>query len=284
MRIIVKAAIAMTIIAGFAGNAIARKKTINIITYNIRYENSRDGINSWKNRNTYLCNFLKKGKFDVLCLQEVLHHQLIDIADALKDYSFVGVGRNDGKTKGEFAPIFYKKTLFDEIESGIFWLSEHPKLAGSIGWDAKQPRIATWIILQSKKSSKKVVVINTHFDDKGRLARQEGLNMILDSISTYSCPVILAGDFNENPNSKLYLSISKKDSLLMDTDLISSRRKGTKYTYHGFGRIPSDKRQKIDYVFVKGIQSVKQVHIPEETPTKGIFLSDHNPILVKLVL
>lgn len=32
-----------------------------------------------------------------------------DLKNALPEYDYVGVGRNDGKTEGEYAPIFYKK-------------------------------------------------------------------------------------------------------------------------------------------------------------------------------
>ena len=37
-------------------------------------------------------------------MQEVLHHQLEDLKARLPEYAEVGVGREDGKTQGEYAP------------------------------------------------------------------------------------------------------------------------------------------------------------------------------------
>ena len=48
----------------------------------------------------------KKYKPDVIGFQEVLHSQLKDLRHQLTKYDWVGVGRRNGKTKGEYAPSF----------------------------------------------------------------------------------------------------------------------------------------------------------------------------------
>lgn len=269
---------------GHANIGCAKKNHLNIITFNIRYENKGDGVNSWANRNGYLCEFLRKQQADIVCLQEVLHHQLHDVVASLSEYSYCGVGRNDGKTKGEYAPVFYKKSIFEEIEHGTFWLSDHPDLVGSIGWDAKQPRIVTWVILRIKKSGDSIVVFNTHLDDIGKKARVESVKLIMEKISHCSLPVILTGDFNESPRSKAYQIITDNQNGMMDTDVNNNKRRGVFYTFHNFGKIPLKRRIKIDYVFVKGIKKVKKVIIPQETSVRGIYLSDHNPIIADLII
>lgn len=109
--------------------------------------NKWDGANKWDNRKQQVLSFIEEENADIICLQEVLNRQLVDINAFQNSYSYVGAGREDGKTKGEYAPISYKKTKYIKVEDGIFWLSEHPDSIGSIGWDAGQPRIATWAIL-----------------------------------------------------------------------------------------------------------------------------------------
>lgn len=61
----------------------------------------------------------------------------------------------DGKTKGEYAPIFYRKDRFSVEKSGNFWLAEDINAVGKKGWDAACERVATWAILKDKNTGKK---------------------------------------------------------------------------------------------------------------------------------
>ena len=72
---------------------------------------------------------------DILGTQEVLHNQLEDLKQRLPEYGVIGVGREDGKEKGEYSALWYKKDRFNLLDSGYFWLSETPEVAGSKGWD-----------------------------------------------------------------------------------------------------------------------------------------------------
>ena len=257
---------------------------LKVCTFNIRYDSGIDGINSWVNRKSLMLNYLKKQKTDIICLQEVLHHQYVYLLNGLDKYVGVGAGRNDGQTKGEYAPIFFMKKKFELLDSGVFWLSEVPKKVGSVGWDAKQPRIVIWTILKIKKTGEYLVLFNTHLDNIGKRARIESVNLIMDRISNYSAPVILAGDFNDSPQSKLYQIITGGQSGMVDTDNSAHRKQGISYTFHDFGKIQKTKRNKIDYIFVKGFKTIKKSVIPLEKQIKNVFLSDHNPILVTLIL
>ena len=67
-------------------------------------------------------------------MQEVLNNQLIDLQSSLNEYKAVGVGREDGKTKGEYSPILFKTSKLKLIKSNTFWLSETPDKY--LGWDA----------------------------------------------------------------------------------------------------------------------------------------------------
>ena len=270
-----------TILIGFYENVYAITVKMKYITLNLRYDNKSDGINSWDNRKERVFQFIEEENADVICFQEVLNRQLVDINAAQNSYSYVGVGREDGKTKGEYAPIFYKKAKYEKVKDGIFWLSEQPDSIGSIGWDAGQPRIATWAILRDKKKDREFVVINTHFDDIGINARQKSSQLLKKWIieNTDNLPVILSGDLNVTEESMSYQLLIDNESPLVDTYKVCKKQKGVDYSFHNFGRILKSQRKKIDYIFVTKDITVKSVDIPIEESVNDIFLSDHNPLI-----
>lgn len=78
--------------------------------------------------------------------------------NALSTYNYyIGVGRDDGKTKGEYAPIFYRKDRFKLLRSGNFWLSENT-IKPNKGWDAAYIRICTWGESKTKPISQILVL------------------------------------------------------------------------------------------------------------------------------
>lgn len=252
----------------------------------MRFDNKGDGINKWDNRKERVSQFLNDEAADIICLQEVLSRQLSDLDGALDDYAHVGVGRDDGKTRGEYAPIFYKNKKYENLEEGNFWLSEHPDSVGSVGWDARLPRIATWIKLKDKKTGRLFVVINTHFDHIGRKARQQSAELIKNWISenVNHLPVILAGDLNVTEKSEAYKSLTAENSPVVDAFKVCKKKEGVNYSFHNFGKILGWGKAKIDYIFVSKKIKVISVVIPRENPLNGVFLSDHNPIIANVLL
>jgi endonuclease/exonuclease/phosphatase family metal-dependent hydrolase len=127
------------------------------------------------------------------------------------------------------------------------------------------------------------LVVNTHFDDIGRNARQKSAELIGEFISESDTPAILTGDLNDNPQSGLYEKLSNNADGLKDTHVIAKSQRGANYTFHSFGIIPKERRTKIDYI-LKGPFELKSEEIPEESNEGGAFLSDHNPIIVVMSL
>lgn len=258
---------------------------VRIASINIRYENKNDGINSWDNRKDILFDFMRKQKLDVICLQEVLPNQKKDIEAAFSKYSCVGVGRTGNNS--ESVPVFFKSRTFRCIDFGTFWISKEPETVGSVGWDAAHPRIATWVQLEHKRSGICFFVINTHLDHKGENARDSGMVMIKERFMNIAqnYPVVLSGDMNSSVVSNTYKIAETNSFKLYDSYIISPKKQGVAYTFHGFGRIkPLENRQRIDFVFVNDQIKVKKIDIEQELPIHGTYLSDHNPIVVTLVL
>lgn len=253
-------------------------------TMNVRYDNPADSMNNWMYRKDSVANFINSKEIDVIGMQEVLNNQLEDLKSRLPEYDYVGVGREDGNTAGEYAPIFYKKERFELIESSTFWLSQYPDSIGFIGWDGACTRIATWAKLKDKASGKTVFAVNTHFDHVGTTARKEGALLIIDRIKQLAgnAPTVLTGDLNVPEKSEAYETITGNEFKLLDAMKVAEKSCGTTHTFHDFGRLPMEEHEKIDYVFVTPDIKVKNNCIPEEGKLGEFFISDHNPQVVTI--
>src|SRR5690606_19532304 len=163
----------------------AMQAQTKVMSYNIKYANENDGQNSWSLRKEFLTNQIKFYQPDILGLQEAVQLQIEHFSENLPEYAYTGVGRDDGKTKGEFSAIFYNKETYDILEDGTFWLSPTPNEA-SVGWDAALNRICTYALFKSKSTGEAFWVFNTHFDHVGEQARRESVHLILEKISEFN--------------------------------------------------------------------------------------------------
>lgn len=273
------------------GNMIsaANPKTysINVISYNIRYDNNKDGENVWSNRKDLAANLIKFHDAYIFGSQEVVHNQLQDLLNRLPGYDYIGVGRSDGKTEGEYSPIIYKKDRFQLIKSGNFWLSEDINAVGKKGWDAACERVATWGVFKDRKSAKKFFFLNTHLDHMGKVARHEGALLVLSQVQKLSegLPVIVTGDFNATPQDepiKILTNVSDSRHLT-HTRTIALLKYGPEWTFHDFGTLPIKEREWIDYIFIKGNIQVLRHGVLTDT-FNHLYPSDHCPVLATLII
>nr|MCR5313221.1 glycoside hydrolase family 125 protein [Bacteroidaceae bacterium] len=262
---------------------------MNYASFNIRYDNKDDGLNVWRNRCDSLANFIKLNKIDIVGMQEVLDNQKEDLENRLTGYGYVGVGREDGNKKGEYAPIFYRKDKFQVLDSGTFWLSENPESVGSKGWDAACERIATWAKMRDLSTDSIFMAINTHFDHMGTKARRNSALLIIERIKEIvgDRPAVLTGDFNVDERSEAYKTLTTNQYRLLDAHKVARRTCGQDYTWHNFGKNIGRYRSKIDFIFVTPRAEVEYSWIPPLNKMLGIkvgFMSDHNPQIVRVRL
>lgn len=252
-----------------------------VMSYNIRYDNPQDGLLSWSHRKDGVLSLLHFHQPDILCVQEALDHQVKDLNKGLSKFEYVGVGRDDGKEKGEYAAIFYNKEKYKKIDQGHFWLSSTPEKA-SLGWDAACIRICSWVKLRDKISRKVLFVFNTHFDHVGTKAQQESAKLILKKVQALTedqkYPFVLTGDFNLNPNHKPIQLLSKK----MDDSKLVSRTKpyGPDGTFTGFD-FNHKLDSRIDYIFVREEMIVKRYAVLSDSKNQNYY-SDHLPVMVDI--
>lgn len=253
-------------------------------TFNVLCDYPGNNLNDWKYRKDSICQYILAKKMDIIGMQEVLHNQLEDMKAGLPNYAAIGVGREDGKEKGEYTPLFYRSDKYEVLESNTFWLSQYPDSAGFIGWDGACPRIATWAKFKDKSTGKIFMGVNTHFDHIGTEARRESALLIIKKIKEIvgDQPAVITGDFNVNDQSEAYQTITKNDFVLKDAYKMTDQKTGPDYTFHDFGRVAIEQREKIDFIFVTPQISVLNTEIAQNPETKTGYLSDHNPHMALL--
>lgn len=252
------------------------------ISYNIRYDGHSDLAPDWSQRKDPIVAQLQKERPTIIGFQEVLANQLSDLQNALTSYQHVGVGRDDGKEAGEFAPIFYDTTRYKLLQSGTFWLSPTPLLP-SKGWDAALNRICTYVLLESKYEHKKLWVLNTHFDHIGMDARLHSAELLIEKFAEFTqevnAPLLLLGDFNAEPDSYVY-------QLLQATfnDLSCSKRHRelcSEATFNAFTLSETDYKI-IDYIFGSPeLVSIRYQVV--QTRFDRSYPSDHFPIVLTFI-
>ena len=250
-----------------------------IVTYNIRYNNPGDGVNSWPNRKEKVFSLLRAMKPRIICLQEVLNNQLKDLAAALPDYDYVGVGRDDGREAGEYVPVFYLRNCFSEIKHDHFWLSTSPDKPGVLGWDAACTRMVTWISLVDKQKGDTLFVFNTHFDHVGEIARQKSAEMLTHAADSIAGDhiILITGDLNSTPEDKSYQIILKSGYLDSRPASVTSPA-GPEYTFTGFSR-SGKPGGRIDYVFFRNLKKIKSYGVRDDHDGMNYY-SDHLPVKV----
>ena len=259
---------------------------IDALSFNIRFDNPKDGENAWPNRKEMVGQWVKSESPDVIGLQEALRHQIDDIKKVATAYSEYGVGRDDGKSRGEHCTILYLKKRFslDKSDCGTFWFSDTPEKVASKSWGNEIPRICTWARFIDKKTDKGFYVYNVHYDHRSQPSRLGASELIIQRISKRKRsnePIILMGDFNASENNPA-IKIFKDEPLnLVDTFRVVKPDEKMVKTFHGF-RGGSFSGGKIDHVFMlPKMGKVSSAEIVRFNKDKR-YLSDHYPVRAKL--
>ncbi len=256
-------------------------KKLKVLTLNIRRDEKDDGINNWEFRTGIVEEILKRHQPDIAVFQEVYHNQLLDLAKMLSHYQYVGVGRENGKQGGEYAPVFYKN--LEMADSGNFWLSDTPNIPSNT-WPGLK-RICTWATFSGENP---FVIMNTHLDNGYSDTRLKSAGLIKERIGQFNSkiPVILTGDFNCTPDSDAYRAFSgyMTDTFPLNREIMNGRIPDVyPTTFHDFKgndfslSIPGP----IDYILYRGEGIRAESRILSDNPAKvpGVYPSDHWPVL-----
>lgn len=282
-------AVTVLLALGFQPGLAFAEPAIKLMSYNIRYgsENASNEANAWvsssgKHRRDLVVSVIKDYSPDILGVQESLLHQVSDLKNAMPDYGFSGVGRDDGIDAGEHSGIFYRKDRFTVSKEGTFWLSNSPDVPSKFP-EAACIRIASWIILEDiQAKSEEYFVLNTHWDHVCQPARVFSATLIRDRIRLLAGerPVVVMGDMNAKPHNdamKELLGLNHPtDFQLQDSyQNISSNSDPNEGTYNGFRG--EKKGGRIDYILHNdSFATIKTCIIRKRI--NDHFPSDHFPI------
>lgn len=271
-------------IAAFALMSIACNRTseIKVMSYNIRLSSGTikaDSIYHWEHRKQASLNLMHEENPTVFGLQEACPDQMDYMVENLPEYGYIGVGRDDGKRKGEFMSIFYKKEEVEFIDGGTFWLSETPDQV-SKGWDAQCFRTCTWAILKKKDTGKKFVYMNTHLDHMGKVAREESIKLIVEraeKLTGGKLPVFITADFN-SPTSNAIFKPMQEAMLDARVEAPVTDDRGT---LNCWGTTPPG--VVIDHVFYRGAEAQK-FEVLRDKDYGAPYVSDHYPVMLTAIM
>lgn len=266
------------------GRAQATTNTLCVMTYNLRYA-SATPPNAWQQRRPLMREVITNVAPDIMGTQEGLLAQLQDLASDLPDYDWAGVGRDDGKTKGEFMAVFYRKARLEALSTNHFWLSDTPEIPGSTTWGNSNRRMVTWLKFRDRVTGGEFFLFNTHFDHQIQPAREKSAELVRKRIATLETklPVLLIGDFNAAAEANKAYEILTYGNFFADAWTTATTRAGDGIgTFNGFqpGLRPGPR---IDWILTRGAISVARA----ETVTfsrAGQFPSDHFPVATWLNL
>ena len=269
----------------FASSLVAQETTtLKVMSFNIRYGLAKDGPNEWAERKELVVKTIQQFDADILGTQETLEFQSQYLSLQMPEFTYVGRAR-EANGKGEHCGILFRSSRFQKLIEGHFWLSETPDQPGSKSWDSSLPRMATWLKLWDEENKSSFYVLNTHFDHRGKVAREESAKLIAHFVRGLpdGSRVMVLGDFNASVGSAPYQALfgksgepSTSGAGLVDTfKLKNPKSENTEGTFNGFSGKADGAR--IDWIGVNAGFSVEAAAI-DRREFEGRYPSDHFPV------
>ena len=254
---------------------------VRLMSFNVRYDTAKDGVHNWAHRRRLVADTIRYHDPDVVGVQEAMTHQLRELETLLPGYEWVGDARDTAAPSGEHTAVGYRRERFSAAATDTFWLSETPETANSVGWDARHPRVATWVRLHG--ADRALVLLNTHLDHAGERARREGIGLALSRLAELvdDEPAVCCGDFNcvvggpaHDAASGYALSDGRR---LRDSRRLATRCHGPTTTRTDFEDLLPD--MGIDHVFLSDDATVTGWAAVTDRDDAH-YASDHLPVVV----
>jgi endonuclease/exonuclease/phosphatase family metal-dependent hydrolase len=253
----------------------ATDNALTVMTFNLRFASIKPP-NAWWQRREAMKECIQHVNPDLFGTQEGLYGQLKDMETDLRDYAWIGLGR-DGGSKGEFMAIFYRKGRFEPLEYDHFWLSDTPNVVASTTWGNTNRRMVTWVKFLDHQTNKQFYFWNTHLDHAIQTAREKGADLIrkrVEALGT-ATPIILVGDFNAAAKANKAYDILTEGGFF--TDPWTSEEVGT---FHNFGGT-AGKLGRIDWIFTRGEVKAEQPEVIRFNKA-GQYPSDHYAVAARV--
>ncbi len=255
---------------------------LRVMTFKIRQGRAIDGANRWYKRRDLVFDVFRQARPHVVGAQEVHQMQLEEILQAMSGYVAIAQRRYGGLV-GAYAPIFFESDRLEPAQSGDFWLAPEPDGRRKRAWDAAVPRMCTWAVFRDRSSGDRFAVFNSHFDQRGAVARVESSRLLVQRLGAVAhLPRLVTLDLNANESSEpLKILI---DAGLRDSFRVVHPDASPAFTYHRFrGTKSRGVLGKIDYVLCDGRWTVRDATVVRDE-VDGRLPSDHYPVTAELTL
>lgn len=275
------AAALLAVVCSLPTHSLAQgpREPLTVMSFNIRYGTAKDGDNEWTRRKAMLFDVVREQDADIVGLQEALDFQIDEITTAVPAYAAIGVGRDDGRAKGEFAAILFRKGRFRVAEAGTFWFSDTPAVPGSKHWGNNITRICTWTRLIDR-DGRGFYAFNVHLDHQSQPSRERSTALLrerIDARAVATDPVVVSGDFNVGESNP---AIALLRGPLVDTFRVLHAEEKTVGTFTAF-KFGNTEGQKIDYILVQPETEVLQADIVRFSRDDR-YPSDHFPVTARI--
>ncbi|MBW2216544.1 MAG: endonuclease/exonuclease/phosphatase family protein [Deltaproteobacteria bacterium] len=254
---------------------------MHVMTFNIRFDNERDGPDAWPLRSGLVTGLIKKYNPSILGTQEGMWSQLEYLRDHLPGYRLHAPHRTIDSTC-QYPTLLFHKDNFDVHEGGDSWLSLTPEIHRSKNWDSAFPRMMSYAKVSTVNGREPFWLAVTHLDHIGTEARYQQAKIIAAWVKERTGPVILMGDFNDSPGSPVHDLLTSPETGLKDTwNVLGHGEDSDSFTHHRFTGSPQETR--MDWVLISPHFKIIKAEIIRDNHG-GRYPSDHFPYLVELDL
>ena len=273
-------------LAGAPAPAQNAPPALTVMSFNIRYGTANDGPNHWTSRRQMLMDVIRDAGADVIGVQEALDAQLREIVAALPQYAVLGVGRDDGRTRGEYAAILFRRDRLHVSDTGTFWFSDTPEVVASRSWGNTITRICTWARLVDR-DGRAFWHYNVHLDHQSQPSRERSTQLLSERVATRRSrdePVLITGDFNVGESNPAIATLvgPRQGAAPPFLDTFRARHPDERVagTFTGF-KLDATGGDKIDYILVQPGTEVLDAAIVR-TSRDGRYPSDHFPVTARI--
>lgn len=269
---------------------------LTILTSNISADFlNPPGVPEWEVRKELYVNVLRQAKPDILGLQEVTPRQLAFLQERLPEFTALTVPVENptpdlldvwqtkfGKSGIPLVPgpyeiiLFYRTDMFDCLYTGHWWLSPTPDVP-SIGFGNLAPRVLLWTELAYRASHRRLMIFNTHIDQRSispmiELCRRKFAEFTTDQLS-----LIFMGDLNFNEADPNYHLLVKDG--WMDTHQVSQSVDSDTFLYNRAGIAAG----RIDHILYRSRELTPQRWSRLLPLASNLRISDHDPVYVQFL-
>jgi endonuclease/exonuclease/phosphatase family metal-dependent hydrolase len=247
----------------------------------------------WEDRRDVMLKVINSRKPDIICTQEVIYKSYYYMKKKLSKYGCFGFEgpEMDPYTNGYHFigknVIFWRKSRYELVSSGCYWLSDKPYIGGSLSWGTTRARHCNWVRLRDRKTGEEFRILDVHLDHISEPARQAQIKMVIEETSQYqsSFPQILCGDFNSGIKNVAVKALHSSGWKDLYEEIHGSGEAG--YTCHGFfgteKALKGHKGHRIDFIFGNGPVDAIDSEIIKDS-IRGIYPSDHYFLMADVTL